>query len=170
VADIREQLDELFRVTHPRLVVSMFALTGDAREAEDVVQEAFVRAVLHGRRVLDADSPEAWLRRVARNVAHSRWRRRVRLKELIGLTEPRPPTVPDMPEDRLAVHAAIRTLPRHFREVIALHYVADVPVDEIADTLGVSLGTVKSRLFRGRKALRAALADFDPFEPLGAER
>jgi RNA polymerase sigma-70 factor (ECF subfamily) len=156
---VRQRLDELFRATHPRLVVSIFALTGDAREAEDVVQEAFVRAVVHSGKVLGADSPEAWLRRVARNVAHSRWRRKVRLGQLMSRPDPRPASVPDMPEDRLTVHAAIRRLPMRNREVIALHYVADMSVEEIADTLRLSIGTVKSRLHRGRAALRELLQD-----------
>ncbi|GAA1709785.1 hypothetical protein GCM10009765_68800 [Fodinicola feengrottensis] len=131
----------------------MFALTGDTAEAEDVVQEAFVRAVANSRKVLEADSPEAWLRTVARNVALNRWRRKVRLRQLMRQNEPRPPVVPEMSPDRLVVYDAIRQLQPRYREVIALHYLADLSVEQIAQTIGASTGTVKSRLHRGRTAL-----------------
>jgi RNA polymerase sigma-70 factor (ECF subfamily) len=155
----RERLDELFRATQERLVVSMYALTGDLREAQDVVQEAFVRAVVHSRRVLAAESPEAWLRTVARNVARSRWRRHVRLGQLLGRSDRPPPSIPDISPDRVALYTAIRGLPARQREAIALHYLADLPVDEIADLLGTTAGTVKSRLHRARQTLSHRLRD-----------
>jgi RNA polymerase sigma-70 factor (ECF subfamily) len=137
--------------------MNMFALTGDMTEAEDVVQEAFERAVSNSRKVLVADSPEAWLRTVARNVAINRRRRRVRLGELLRRHPADSPVVPEMSPDRLVVFQAIRRLPERQREAIALYYIADLSVDQIAMTTGVSVGTVKSRLHRGRELLTEIL-------------
>jgi RNA polymerase sigma-70 factor (ECF subfamily) len=152
-------LAEIFRATHDRILVSAFALTGDMAEAQDVVQEAFVRAVVHKAKVLAADSPEAWLRRVTRNVAISRWRRVRHRAQLLNRSGLRPPAIPEPSPDRVAMLDAIKTLPRGQREAIALHYLADLSVEQIAQTLAVSTGTVKSRLSRGRTALAAVLGD-----------
>lgn len=157
------ELAELFRDTHDRILVSAFALTGNMAEAQDVVQETFVRALVNRSKVLAADSPEAWLRRVSRNVAISRWRRVRHRAELLVRSGVRPPDVPEPTPDRLVMIDAIKSLPRGQREAIALFYVADLSIDEIANTLGVSAGTVKSRLSRGRTALAERLGDFRPF-------
>jgi RNA polymerase sigma-70 factor (ECF subfamily) len=68
-------------------------------------------------------------------------------------------TVPGTSPDRVALVQALRRLPRRTREAIVLHHIADLPVDEVAAVLGVSAGTVKSRLSRGRAALARHLAD-----------
>ena len=148
---------DIFAASYQRLVVQMYGVTGDAAEAEDLVQEAFVRAAAAGRRFLTVDNPEAWLRAVAINVQRSRWRKlrnfsRIR-ERLAG-----PPT--DLPalEERMDVIEALRGLPEGQREVVALYYLADLPVDEIAATLRVPEGTVKSRLSRARDALAVTLA------------
>ena len=65
---------EVYDASYRRLVTQLAGVTGSLAEAEDVVQEAFVRAVTHARTVRRADNPEAWLRRVAVNVARSRHR------------------------------------------------------------------------------------------------
>jgi RNA polymerase sigma-70 factor (ECF subfamily) len=151
---MRAQLDDIFRATHRRLVLNVFAQTGDLREAEDAVQEAFVRAVVHSRRLLAADSPEAWLRTVARNIASNRWRRGVRLGELMRKASPRDEFTPELTPDRVLLYEAIRSLDKKYREVVALFYIADLSVEEIAATLGVATGTVKARLHRARATLR----------------
>src|SRR3954467_14959798 len=66
---------EIFAVSYRRLVVQLYGVTGNAAEAEDLVQEAFVRAAAAGRRFLSLDNPEAWLRTVAINIQRSRWRK-----------------------------------------------------------------------------------------------
>ncbi|HEY0698035.1 MAG TPA: sigma-70 family RNA polymerase sigma factor, partial [Micromonospora sp.] len=71
------------------------------------------------------------------------------------------PVVVDRSPEHLALLAALRDLPEGQRHALALHYLVDLPVDEVAATLGVSAGTVKSRLSRGRRALAALLADSD---------
>ena len=150
------EFQEIFAASYRRLVVQLYGVTGDAAEAEDLVQEAFVRAAAAGRSFLLVDNPEAWLRAVAINVQRSRWRKlrnfsRIR-ERLAG-----PPT--DLPalEERMDVIEALRGLPEGQREAVALHYLADLPVEEIARTLRVPEGTVKSRLSRGRDALAVVL-------------
>jgi RNA polymerase sigma-70 factor (ECF subfamily) len=155
-------LELLYRSTYERLVLSAYALTGDVAEAQDAVQEAFVRALARPGPVLTADSPEAWLRKVSLNLARSRFRRRHRLDVLLRRVPPPPQEIPGLDPDRLAVLGAIRRLPRTQAETIALYYLADLPVDEVARALGVPSGTVKARLSRGRAALATLLVDLTP--------
>ncbi|GAA1664950.1 sigma-70 family RNA polymerase sigma factor [Fodinicola feengrottensis] len=145
-------------------MLSAYALTGDAAEAQDAVQEAFVRALARPGPVLAADSPEAWLRKVALNIARSRFRRRHRLDVLLRREPPPAQNIPGVTPDRLAVLAAIRRLPRSQAEAIALYHLADLSVDEVARTLGVPTGTVKARLSRRRAALATLLADLTPID------
>jgi RNA polymerase sigma-70 factor, ECF subfamily len=148
---------ELYDAPYRRLVGQLTAVTGSREEAEDVVQEAFARALLHARSVQATDNPEAWLRTVAVNQARSRWRR---VRRFAGLL---PDLVLDVPPDpdtvgHLDLLAALRTLPVAQREAIALHHLAGLPVHEVAATLDVPSGTVKARLARGRAALAARLS------------
>ncbi|MDG4828182.1 sigma-70 family RNA polymerase sigma factor [Solwaraspora sp. WMMD1047] len=149
---------EVYSGCFRRLVVQLYAVTGDLNEAQEAVQEAFIRALNSPRRFADLDNPEAWLRRVAVNVARSRHRRRRTLDTLLRRLGP-PPVVADMSPDHVALMTAMRALPLGQRHALALHYLADLPVDEVARSLGVSAGTVKSRLSRGRRALALLLTD-----------
>jgi RNA polymerase sigma-70 factor (sigma-E family) len=149
---------EVYAGSFRRLVVQLYAVTGDLSEAQEVVQEAFVRALGAAGSFADLDNPEAWLRRVAVNLARSRHRRRVTLDRLLRRAGP-PPVVPDPSPEHVALMAALRQLPIGQRHALALHYLADLPIDEVARTLDVSIGTVKSRLSRGRVALAALLAE-----------
>ncbi len=151
------EFHHIFVASYRRLVVQMYGVTGDAAEAEDLVQEAFVRAAAAGRRFIKVDNHEAWLRTVAINIQRSRWRKLrnfSRIRERLAA----PPT--DLPalENRLDVIDALRGLPKGQREVVALHYLADLDVAEVARTLGIAEGTVKSRLSRGRDALALVLS------------
>ncbi|MFE9956418.1 RNA polymerase sigma factor [Micromonospora sp. NPDC005299] len=153
-------ISELYGGSFRRLVVQLYAVTGDLSEAQEAVQEAFTRALAAPGRFARLDNPEAWLRRVAVNVARSRHRRRRVLERLLLRIGP-PPAVADRSPDHLALLAAMRELPEGQRHALALHYLVDLPVDEVAATLGVSAGTVKSRLSRGRQALAERLRDSD---------
>jgi RNA polymerase sigma-70 factor (ECF subfamily) len=154
---------QLYDSSYSRLVGQLYAVCGDLAEAEDVVQEAFVRAVQHRRRFERMDQPEAWLRTVAVNLSRSRWRRRQLGRRLHGSAAPaekehgRHPA--DSSDDRLLLVAALRRLPAGQREAIALHYLADLPLHEVATATRVPIGTVKARLSRGRVALAALLAE-----------
>jgi len=149
---------EIFAVSYRRLVVQLYGVTGNAAEAEDLVQEAFVRAAAAGKRFLAMDNPEAWVRTVAINIQRSRWRKLRNFSRIRDRLAASPNDLPAL-EDRLDVIEAMRTLPEGQRQVVALHYLADLDVAEVARTLGVAEGTVKSRLSRGRDALALALAE-----------
>ena len=149
---------EIFSVSYPRLVVQLYGVTGDAAEADDLVQEAFVRAAAAGRRFIKLDNHEAWLRTVAINLQRSRWRKQRNFSRIRGRLAAGPTDLPAL-EDRLDVIEALRGLPAGQREVVALYYLADLEVAEVARTLRIAEGTVKSRLSRGRDALAIALAD-----------
>jgi RNA polymerase sigma-70 factor, ECF subfamily len=165
-----ELVREVYDASYCRLVTQLTGVTGSLAEAEDVVQEAFVRAVTHAGTVRRADNPEAWLRRVAVNVARSRLRRARRwnglVPRLVGHDErvPAADLADDLAADRVALMDALRRLPGAQREAIALHHLADLPVHEVAATLGVPTGTVKARLSRGRAALAALLGE-PPAQP-----
>jgi RNA polymerase sigma-70 factor (ECF subfamily) len=161
---VEELVGEVFRASYRRLVTQLYAVTGDRVEAEDAVQEAFARAVASGERWRQVLNPEAWLRTVALNVVRTRARR----SRLFARMIPRigaPTDVPGVSEDHLAVVAAMRSLTYRQREVLALHYFADLPVADIAAELGVPEGTVKTRLKRARDAMGALMApDSEPTE------
>lgn len=154
---VRRCFDESYR----RLVGQLYGVCGDLAEAEDVVAEAFVRAVSRRRTFERVDNPEAWLRTVAVNLARTRHRRKVMGERLLGRSREPADGVrrPELSDERIALVAALQELPREQREALALHYLADLPVAEVALSLGVPVGTVKARLSRGRVALAALLVD-----------
>lgn len=152
---------EIYEASYRRLVTQMYGIVGDQAEAEDAVQEAFARAVAAGGRFRHVDNPEAWLRTVAVNVLRRRWRR----SRMFAVLSPRlataPATGPEATEDHLVVLSALQSLPLAQREAVALFYLGDLSVAEIAATLGVPDGTVKSRLTRGRAALARLIGDLE---------
>ena len=150
-----DTVQAVFEASYRRLVGQLYGVCGDLTEAEEVVAEAFARAVQHQRSFAGLENPEAWLRTVAVNVSRTRYRRsQLPLRQ--GRDEVRHPPLDD---DRLALMAAMRRLPRAQREAIALHYLADLPIHEVAEATGSPVGTVKARLSRGRAALAVLLAD-----------
>ena len=154
----RGSFDEFYAGAVSRLVGQLFPVTGDLHEAEEVVQEAYARASTRWARLRDYDVPEAWVRRVAMNLAADRGRRLQRQARALLRAGP-PPNVPPASVEALALAQALRALPMHQRQAIVLHHLADLPVEEVAATLGARTGTVKSWLARGRRTLAARLAD-----------
>ena len=159
--DSADVVRRVYDASYRRLVGQLYGVCGDLAEAEDVVSEAFVRAVASSRRFAHVDNPEAWLRTVAVNLARTRHRRRLLGERLLARTAP---TVhPEgTSEDRIGLVAALRRLPAAQREALALHYLADLPVHEVARAVDAPVGTVKARLSRGRVALAALLEDAEP--------
>jgi RNA polymerase sigma-70 factor (ECF subfamily) len=153
---VEELVGEVFQTSYRRLVTQLYAVTGDRLEAEDAVQEAFARAVASGERWRDVVNPEGWLRTVALNVVRTR-ARRTRLFSVLSRRVVAPTEVPGVSEDHLLLVGAMRRLTAGQREVLALHYFADLSVADIASELGVPEGTVKTRLKRARDALGALL-------------
>ncbi len=140
-----------------RVVRYAYALTGNLADAQDIAHEAFARAWQRWDSVRSYDSPEAWVRRVATNLAASRFRR-----DKIARSAGRQLTavqVPEISPDTVALVAALRTLAERQRVVIVLHYLADQPLAQIAAELHVPVGSVKAWLSRGRDALAVAMND-----------
>jgi RNA polymerase sigma-70 factor (ECF subfamily) len=143
-----------------RLLGQLLLVTGDLHEAEEVVQEAFARAFIHWSRLRDYEVPEAWVRRVAMNLAAERARRLRRRTRAILRAGP-PPHAPQVSVEAIALLAALRTLPIRQRQVLVLHHLVGMPVEEVARTLSLPSGTVKSTLTRGRRALAVLLDDLE---------
>jgi RNA polymerase sigma-70 factor (sigma-E family) len=128
-----------------------FRLTGDRSTAEDTAQEALARAYVRWPRI--RGYAEAWVVRVSTNLVIGRWRRR----------QPTLAPVPDSPgidaqlDERLALVAALRTLPRRQREVLALRYLGDLSIEQTAAQLGCTESTVKAHAARALRAMRARL-------------
>lgn len=153
----------VFEASYRRLVGQLYVVCGDLAEAEDVVAEAFVRAADRERQFDRTDNPEAWLRTVALNLARTRHRRRTLGVRLARRVSAREPIHPGLGPDRLALMQAMRLLTPACREAIALHHLVDLPIEEVAALVGAPVGTIKSRLSRGRQQLAALLADtLDP--------
>jgi RNA polymerase sigma-70 factor, ECF subfamily len=150
--------EEFYTGAVGRLLGQLFPVTGDLHEAEEVVQEAFARASVRWPRLRDYDLPEAWVRRVAMNLAADRARSLRRQARAVLKLSP-PPEAPAVSVEALALAEALRSLPIRQRQVIVLHHLADLPVGEVARTLELRDGTVKSLLARGRRALAAKLGE-----------
>ena len=153
-----QSFDEFYAASFQRLVGQLYALTGDRDEAQDCVQEAFVRAWAHRRKLDRAGHPEAWVRTTAYRLAVSRWRRTTRGRRPADRSLAAPVTSPPPDESYVALVAALRQLPEPQRQALVLHHVCDLPVLDVARETGVPEGTVKARLSRGRIALAALLS------------
>jgi RNA polymerase sigma-70 factor, ECF subfamily len=149
--------DEFYGAAARRVVRHAYALTGNIADAQDIAQEAFARAWQRWGSVRGCDSPEAWVRRVATNLATSRHRRNRTARSMAWQLVAR--EVPEISADTVALVAALRTLPERQRVVLVLHYLADLPVGQIAAELRCPVGSVKAWLSRGRDSLAVALRD-----------
>ncbi len=147
---------EFYSATYPRLLTQLHAFVGDRAEAQDLVQEAFTRAFARWATVSSFDDPVGWVRRVAWNLAISRWRRAKRLlharRDLIGDDVPGPDGL------SLDLVRALGQLSPTLRQAIVLHYLADLSVREIADFANAPEGTIKARLHRARTTLSQLLS------------
>lgn len=157
-AAAQDQAD-FVRAWWPRLHRTAFLMTGDAHEAEDLVQQTLVTVVARWGRVVTYDHPEAYARTVLVNLVRSRWRRARRYADLLvgQRVEDR---VPDASADvgvSDALWQALSTLPPRTRAALVLRYYEDLSLAETAAALGCSEGTVKSQASRGLARLRERL-------------
>jgi RNA polymerase sigma-70 factor, ECF subfamily len=153
--------EEFYLACFDRLVGQLVLVTGSLPEAEDVVQEAFLRAAGRWARLRHYDVPEQWVRRVALRLAINQFRRARRRAAALVRLGPLPET-PPASADALALDAALRTLPVRSRQVVVLHYLLGLSVEEIGRELVLPVGTVKSQLHRARQALARRLAEPSP--------
>lgn len=155
-------LTMLYVAHYRRLVRVAMVLLDDVGRSEEVVQDAYLKMHRSWRRLRDPRAAEAYLRITVVNLSRSRLRRRLVAQK----HAPKP--MPDAPSaeygaleilERERVTVALRTLPRRQRECLMLRYYADLTETQIADTLGISIGAVKTHCFRGMATMRARLAD-----------
>ena len=158
-------------VEHQRFVYNLaLRALGDAREAEDVAQEAFVRAWLALPNFRGQAQFRTWLYRIVTNLCYNR-RARLR-RELMAMGEDQVADTPDdsfadltsgpeVEERRMFLHQAIEALPENYRLLIVLRFQQELSYEEIANILNLPLGTVKTGLFRARAQLRQALRGYE---------
>jgi RNA polymerase sigma-70 factor (ECF subfamily) len=150
--------EDFYRKEFPAAVGLAYALSGSRAGAEDLAQEAFLAAHRNWSRVSEYDKPEAWVRRVVANMSESLIRRRVvEARGLARLANRREPALSKLEVADAEFWAAVRSLPKRQRQVVALHYLEDLPVSRIAEILDVAEGTVKAHLHAARGALAAKL-------------
>ncbi len=147
----------------PALLRLAHLLTGNAADAEDVVQEALARALPRWSRISAVEDVDAYVRRMVVN-AHTSWWRKFRRRESpSAAVDPRgsvdgPGTGP-APDERARVWQACRALPEDQRTAVVLRYYEQLEYAEIAALTGVREGTVRSRVSRGIAVLRAELGN-----------
>jgi len=159
-----EALGELYD-RHNRLVYrTALGIVGDAEVAADLLQDVFLRLHRFADRVDPTRPIEPWLCRVTANLSYTRVRRRKWLQPiedvtdwLVGERKQMPQHAAETREETNRVHTAILALPLHQRVVVVHYYLNDFSLQEIADTLDIPVGTVKSRLHFARRDLKHRL-------------
>ena len=147
--------DLFYQQEYSSLVQLALVLSGSRYGAEDIAQDALVAA---WKRWRELEQPLAWTRRVVANLAVSAIRRRVAegravVRLAVGRREP----IAELPEPDTEFWAAVRALPTRQRQMLALYFLGDCSVGEIAATLGCAEGTVRATLHKGRLALARRL-------------
>jgi RNA polymerase sigma-70 factor (ECF subfamily) len=149
-----ETFEEFYVRAYPAVVALAFALSGSRSGSEDLAQEAFLAAHRDWDRVGTFERPDVWVRRVVSNKSMSMFRRRyAEARALTRFAMRTASTLPELTADDAEFWAAVRSLPRRQAQVIALRYVDDRTVPEIAEILGTAEGTVKKHLHDGRRAV-----------------
>jgi len=166
-AEMLPHLDAVYRFAR--------TLARETTEAEDLTQETLLQAYRHWEQYAPGSNARAWLFTICRNLFHRRGQRRARVEtvdaaELENLAEaalhaslvPLDPTGRffEAPELGDVIRAELDRLPEEYREVVALSDLGDLSYAEIGAMLGIPVGTVKSRLFRGRRLLQEALVEY----------
>jgi len=154
----RAEIEELFRAHYDRLVRSLTIACGDAEQAADAVQEAFVRAHVRWRRVRHYEDPVGWVRRVAINLLRDQHRRSQRKDRALSRLAATSATAVGAP-DHDALGELLDELPPQQRTAVALYYVADLSISEIAASMGLAEGSVKSHLHDARRRLRTVIGE-----------
>jgi RNA polymerase sigma-70 factor (sigma-E family) len=155
-----DHLTETYRAHYRSLLGLAALLLDDTASCEDVVQEAFIRVHSARNRVRDRDKTLAYLRQTVVNLSRSALRRRILGLKLLSKPMPDMASAEEGAYDQLErddLIKAMRGLQRRQREVLVLRYFADMTETQVAETLGISLGSVKAYGSRGIAALRVAM-------------
>ena len=179
----RDRFDELVKAYTQKLYRLAYGLLGNHHDAEEVVQDSFVRAYRGLDNFRGDSSFETWMHRITVNLARNKyhWNRRRGEGVNVSLSEPvnsgedgesvselelpdtsySPDRLMQKAETRSNVLRGLNTLPDYIREAMVLRHVKDLPYEEIAGILNCPVGTVKSRISRGRELLREYLMNLD---------
>ena len=153
----RVAFDEFYRREYRQVLGLAYVLTGNESVAEDTAQDAFTAAYRQWSSIGDYDSPAAWVRRVVCNRAASVVRRRVREAKAMVQLALRAPAQFELDEGDAEFWRAVRRLPRRQAQTVALYYLEDYSVRDIAEVLDCSEGTVKTHLSRARTTVARQL-------------
>ncbi|BAQ09107.1 RNA polymerase sigma factor sigw [Bacillus sp. OxB-1] len=168
----QDAFEEIVTLFQHRLYQVCYRMLGNAQEAEDIAQEAFVRAYINIHTFDQKRKFSTWLFRIATNLCIDRIRKKkpdYYLDAEVPGTEglnlySQVAAADELPEDQVEkmelqerIHYEIGRLPDKYRSVITLRYIEELPLQEIGDILELPLGTVKTRVHRGREALRKQL-------------
>jgi RNA polymerase sigma-70 factor (ECF subfamily) len=151
----RVEFEWVFRSAYASVLRTTYLVLRDRGRAEEVTQDAFVRLYERWRGVFAIEHPEAWVRQVAVRAAI----RRAQRERFIPLLREVPETAADDHVPDVDLARALASLPPRQRAAVALFYLEDRPVNEVARLLGVSASTVKQHLFRARASLAAVLGE-----------
>jgi RNA polymerase sigma-70 factor, ECF subfamily len=154
-----DDLETMFRAHYGRLVRALTLVSGSQEAAADAVQEAFVKAHLHWRRVQRYDDPVGWIRRVAINKLRDENRRQGRKDKAVERLQGELRDDGVQWSDGADAGALLAELPKQQRLAMALFYVEGLSVADVATTLGISEGAVRFHLHQGRTRLRGLVAD-----------
>ena len=155
-----ERFEDFYRKEYSAVVGLAYALSGSRSGAEDLAQEAFLAAYSNWDRIAGYEQPGAWVRRVVANRSVSTFRRRrAEAKALALAALGHRMELPDLGSSDPEFWNAVRSLPRRQSQVVALFYLEDLPIADVADILDMSPGTVKRHLHNGRLALARRLRE-----------
>lgn len=159
-----QQVDEWMRLYGDKIIRLVYLIIDNYHVAEEITQEVFVKAYRNKGSFRGDSSPYTWLYRIALNLSKNYIKRKSRIWFIPFKNEEKENRLTESLEEKVVcktisagVRACILKLPLIYREVIILHYFEDLKVSEIARVLGQAEGTVKSKLFRGRKLLKEIL-------------
>jgi len=164
--DRERDFDRFYRDEFRSVVGLAYSLSGNRWAAEELAQDAFVVAFRQWDRIAGYDRPDAWVRRVVVNRSISRRRRLgTEAKALARVALQRKPAVAELAPEAEAFWKAVRNLPERQAQAVALRYLEDLPLADIAHILDISEGAVKSHLHRGRQTLADQLGEYIEDDP-----
>ena len=167
IAGDQDAFDELMRRHEDKIFALASRMTGNRHDALDATQEAFISAFRNARKFKGNSAFSTWLYRIAINACTDLLRRRQRQIPVEDV-EAGGRIMSSVTEDaslRVDLHRALQALSADHREAVVMHDVGGYPYEDIAAITGVNLGTIKSRISRGRKKLAETLEQRGPREP-----
>ncbi|TYL55216.1 SigE family RNA polymerase sigma factor [Nocardioides sp. BGMRC 2183] len=169
--DLAEEFTAYVETAWSRLFRTAYALTGSVDAADDLLQASLVKVFANWRKVRRAEHPDAYVRRIVVNQATSTWRRASTRREVLTDDPWRGAAVPaaSAPDHDDELWMLVLQLPERQRAVLVLRYYEDLSEREIADSLGIAPGTVKSLASAAMTKLRGALAETAPARTTSSE-